>query len=126
MVLLIVVLGVFASEYHAMNQRITQTYKFDWAVQSIAIFLKHNNGNSPRNWDDLREPFRNSSESGACPWTFDEIRSSVQVNFNTALTLDGSEPFVSATEVNDQYIHTRNDELRNIARVLKNLERNSN
>ena len=117
-VILIAILVAAVNRFEAFNDRIVRVYQFDWVVESISIYTMDNNGAWPLNWDDLNESFRKATVSGACPWTLDEIRVNVQINFANERTSE-SKQFVVATGVNDQYVLARNLELHNAADSMK-------
>jgi|GEM_PF-5648207 len=76
------------------GEMIRDAYCVDWASAMIVQFMDDNDGQYPREWNDLRLPFEKISDKS---FAFEEIRSRVEINFSANLLNqrdDGLRPFV--------------------------------
>ena len=62
--------------------------------------MERNDGRWPRGWDDLKEPYESAVAAVGRPWSFDDLRSRVEVDFSAdpkelakARLKNGSVPF---------------------------------
>ena len=79
-VILIVGLAVLWFAYDA-NRAMRNSYAVWWAADMVTEHLKANNNEWPVNWDDLRDDYETCVERSGQPWTFDEIRQRVTIDF---------------------------------------------
>jgi hypothetical protein len=64
------------------DEAIRDAYSVEWVAGMIIEYLESHGGDWPRGWDDLREPYEASvRKAGSRPWTFDELRSLVDVDW---------------------------------------------
>ncbi len=88
--------GAALKIFHDIDEVIRDAY-VQWSVADVIItYLDMNDGQWPRGWDDLEEPY----EIKGRPWTFEELRKRVDIDFTanpeelTAAELkDGKPPF---------------------------------
>ena len=68
------------------------SYAVWWAADMAIEHLRENENQWPRTWDDLRDDYAACVSRSGQPWTFDEIRQRVTIDFdvNTVDLLDGS------------------------------------
>lgn len=63
------------------NQTIRNAYAV-WCVADMVIeHLKANEDRWPADWDDLRDDYETCTKRSGTPWTFDELRSRVVIDF---------------------------------------------
>jgi len=48
----------------------------------VVKYMERNEGRWPNDWDDLKEPYELGVAQVGRPWTFDELRSRVDVDFS--------------------------------------------
>lgn len=79
--LLISALGFYAA-YLRTTEVAKDAYASWWVGEVIVEYMSHNDGRWPRNWDDLRSSYRATCfRVGNSPWTFEELRERILVDF---------------------------------------------
>ena len=79
----------------AQSEMIRDAYCQDWASAAIVRYMDDNEGQYPRNWDDLRQPFAQVTADDQS-FSFEEVRSRVTIDFNVdpKVVYDSSFEFV--------------------------------
>lgn len=81
--LLFVVIGGGVTYFVLRNvERVVKNaYAVWWVADMVVEHMKSNQNRWPRNWDDLREPYAALAQRSGQPWTFDELRERVVVDW---------------------------------------------
>jgi hypothetical protein len=61
---------------------INDAYAVEWAADMVIEYMKSHDGAWPRSWDDLREPYKACAQRVGEPWTFEQLRDRVDVNWD--------------------------------------------
>ena len=75
------VIFVASSIFDSLDRDVTGIYQFDWTIKAIEFHLENNAGDWPDGWHEIAQALDHVNTSGACPWTIDEIRGNVRVDF---------------------------------------------
>lgn len=67
--------------YELLYVTIPDCYAQEWVAGMVITHMKTHEGRWPRDWDDLREPYEIATRRSGRPWSFDELRSRVDVDF---------------------------------------------
>ena len=86
-VLVAVVAGIgycirLANDLQELNEIIRNSYAVWWVADMVIEHQLANEGAWPRNWDDLRDDYQTCVKRSGQPWTFEELRSRVIVDWN--------------------------------------------
>ena len=65
-----------------INNTIRGSYAVWWVADMCIEHMKANDGDWPRNWDDLRDDYQTCVARSGQPWTFDELSSRVEVDWD--------------------------------------------
>lgn len=81
--LAVVVIGCGAIYFVFRNiERVVKNaYAVWWVADMVVEYMRSNQNRWPQNWDDLREPYKVLTQKSGQPWTFDELRSRVDVDW---------------------------------------------
>ncbi|WP_339744395.1 hypothetical protein [uncultured Rubinisphaera sp.] len=63
------------------NQTIRNAYAVWWVADMVIEHLKANEDRWPADWDDLRDDYETCIRRSGKPWTFEELRSRVVIDF---------------------------------------------
>ena len=63
------------------NRAMRNSYTQWWAADMVTEHLKSNDNRWPRSWDELRDDYDTCVNRSGSPWTFDEIRQRVTIDF---------------------------------------------
>lgn len=67
---------------HIVKDTTPNAYAVEWVADMVITHMEANNGRWPANWDDLRDDYEHDVQAvRARPWTFDELRSRVEVDW---------------------------------------------
>ncbi len=53
-----------------------------WVADMVIEYMETHDGAWPRSWDDLREPFETCTQRSGRPWTFEQLRDRVEVDWD--------------------------------------------
>ena len=81
LVLIVVGAGVWFA--YTMHRTIHNSYAVWWAADMVIEHLKANDNQWPQNWDELRDDYDTCVKRSGQPWTFNEIRQRVTIDFDT-------------------------------------------
>jgi hypothetical protein len=70
--------GFFA---YRTNEGIRNSYAVWWVADMVIEHLKANDNAWPKGWDDLRKPYETCVLRSGRPWSFDELRDRVDVDW---------------------------------------------
>lgn len=80
--MVVVVLLLGAGYYiHRVNQGIRNSYAVWWVADMVVEHLKANDNQWPQNWDDLRDDYETCIERSGQPWSFAELSSRTQIDW---------------------------------------------
>ena len=106
--------------YHRIDAVVRNAYAVEWVAGMIVDHLEANDGAWPKNWDDLRDDYELGELKAGRPWTFDELRDRVVVDWNADPQLlasqtrqsksDGAPPFHVIGLTDGSTDHWRNAE----------------
>jgi hypothetical protein len=88
LVLIVALLLVVAAGYGAylLHQVVTvvvpDAYAVDWVSAMVIEHMKTNDGQWPRSWDDLRGPYEKLAAPQGYPWSFEELKDRVAVDWD--------------------------------------------
>jgi len=68
--------------YEFGYQTIPDLYTQEWVAGMVITHMQLNEGRWPTRWEDLEEAFEINAGQAGRPWTFDELRSRVDVDFS--------------------------------------------
>ena len=75
--------GVFVfKSYEYFFKTIPDLYAQEWVAGMVIRHMDLNDGSWPRNWDELSKDFEIATVTAGRPWTFEELRSRVNVDFS--------------------------------------------
>ena len=80
-VTLVLVFGAFLI-YRNIDTTIRNSYAQWWVADMVKVHLSANEQRWPKSWDDLRDDYEVCVKRSGRPWTFDELRSRVVVDWN--------------------------------------------
>lgn len=67
------------------HQTITVTvpnaYAVDWVSALVVEYMKENDDQWPRSWDDLRDPYETLAAPQNYPWSFEELKERVAIDW---------------------------------------------
>ena len=86
------ILAIAAYGAYSFNQKIRNSYAVWWAADMVIEHMIANDNQWPATWEDLRDDYQTCVKRSGEPWTFDEIRKRVSIDF----TVNGKELFASA------------------------------
>ena len=106
--------------YHRVDSVVRNAYAVEWVAGMIVDHLKAHDGDWPRNWDDLRDDYELGVRKVGRPWTLDELRDRVVVDWSADSQLlaaqarqsptDGTPPFHVIRPVDGSTDHWRSTE----------------
>lgn len=78
-----------------------ELYSQEWVAGMVIRYMESNEGRWPQNWDDLQKPYEVAVSQGGQPWSFEDLRRRVEVDFSanpaelsgTPLTNEGEAGF---------------------------------
>jgi|GEM_PF-3497793 len=98
--------GVFAlglliySGWEYVSRTIPELYAQEWVADLLITHMRLNDGQWPASWDDLEEAFQINAARAGQPWTFDDLRERVAIDFSAdpnelarSVLQDGKVPF---------------------------------
>ena len=71
---------------HRLNQGIRNSYAVWWVADMVVEHMKANDDLWPKNWDDLRDDYQTCTERSGQPWSFDELSSRTQIDWQAVPT----------------------------------------
>lgn len=127
---LAVILGVGVG-VHCFHESIHNSYSLWWVGDMVVLHLESNADQWPESWDDLHDDYETCSQrTNGHPWTFDEFRSRVAIDWDANPSemsamkpnADGDAPFrvVWLRDGSNSYWHGREPN-RMIHRYLRGL-----
>lgn len=60
---------------------VPNAYATDWSAAMVIEYLKTHDNNWPQSWDDLREPYETLAAPQNCPWSFDEMKRRIMIDW---------------------------------------------
>ena len=99
--LLVVFTIVITGGWYAYHRTVTivhNCYAVEWVAGMCINHMQAESGAWPKGWDDLQDDYEALTKASGRPWTFDELRSRVVVDWNAdskqlAALAKKSEPF---------------------------------
>jgi hypothetical protein len=94
----IVATGLVIWTVHSALEGVRNAYAVWWVADMVVEHLEANDGEWPQNWDDLRDDYQTCVNRSGQPWSFEELRSRVVVDWYAkpselaALANRGSDP----------------------------------
>lgn len=73
-------LGYVAHRYATVT--VPNAYAVEWVGSMVVGYLRQNDGRWPQSWDDLRPIYDQHVEKSGRPWTFEELKSRVVVEWD--------------------------------------------
>jgi hypothetical protein len=71
-----------AALYHYATVTVPDAYAVEWVAGMVIRYMESHEGAWPSGWDDLRGPYDQVvREAGGRPWTFEELRRRVAVDW---------------------------------------------
>jgi len=67
-----------------VNSGIRGSYAVWWVADMCIEHMKANDGDWPQSWDDLRDDYQTCVARSGQPWTFDELSSRVEVDWDAS------------------------------------------
>jgi hypothetical protein len=67
---------------YRVPESIRETYALGWVSDMVVEYMERNDGRWPHDWDDLKEPYEIGVAAVGRPWTFEDLRSRVDVDFS--------------------------------------------
>ena len=101
LVIAIIAIAVLVGGWFAYdaNRAMRNSYALWWAADMVTEHLKSNDNRWPRSWDELRDDYDTCVTRSGSPWTFNEIRQRVAIDF-TATTAALTEAALESDEPN--------------------------
>jgi hypothetical protein len=94
------IIAYFGYGIYRIPESIREAYALGWVSGMVVDFIESNDGRWPQNWDDLRDPYNRAIAEVGQPWSFEELRGRVDVDFSAnpdelakARPRNGSVPF---------------------------------
>lgn len=81
---LIAVVLLAVSAILDVKKSIRGSYAAWWTADMCIEHMAANNGKWPRSWDDLRDDYQTCVERSGQPWTFDELSSQVEIDWEAS------------------------------------------
>ena len=78
---LVVALGVGGWAIHRSMDGVRDAYAVWWVANMVVEHLKANGDAWPKNWEDLRDDYQTCVKRSGQPWSFEELRSRVAVDW---------------------------------------------
>jgi hypothetical protein len=98
--LALVFVGYLRYSIYRIPKSIREAYALGWVSGMVVEYMERNDGRWPREWDDLKGPYETGVAAVGRPWSFDDLRSRVDVDFSAnpkelakARFRNGSVPF---------------------------------
>jgi hypothetical protein len=79
--ILVVAIGVGAWTIHCSMESVRNAYAVWWVADMVVEHLKANGGAWPQSWDDLRDDYHTCVKRSGQPWSFEELRSRVVIDW---------------------------------------------
>lgn len=108
-VVLTIVIGVWM--VHQTLEGVRNSYAVWWVADLVVVYMETNENRWPRNWDDLREPYTICTGRSGAPWTFEELQSRVDVDWQadpTRLAKQSSFRVIWLKDGSDAHWESRN------------------
>lgn len=67
---------------YSFNQKVRNSYAVWWAADMVIEHMIANDNQWPTAWEDLRDDYQTCVKRSGEPWTFDEIRTRVTIDFS--------------------------------------------
>jgi hypothetical protein len=67
--------------YWKIDSTTRDAYAVWWVADMVIEYMETHNGEWPRGWDDLHEPYETCVRRSGRPWTFDQLRNRVDVDW---------------------------------------------
>lgn len=80
-VVALIVIAVLCIAYN-VNQTIRDSYAVWWVSDMVIEHLRLNDDTWPTGWNDLRDDYETCVERSGQPWTFEELRNRVTIEFD--------------------------------------------
>jgi len=68
--------------FWSANKTMRNAYATWWAADMVVAHLQKNRDQWPKSWSDLRDDYEECVQTSGEPWTFDEIRNRVYIDFS--------------------------------------------
>jgi hypothetical protein len=68
--------------YYRVNLDTRNAYAVWWVADMVIEHMKARGGAWPKSWEDLREPYAASVRTSGHPWTFEALRSRIEIDFD--------------------------------------------
>ena len=86
--------------YYSVNSSVRNAYAAWWVADMVVDHMKAHDGTWPKGWDDLADSYETCVHRSGRPWTFEELRDRVDLDWGAdpkdlidAKTVDQSPPF---------------------------------
>jgi hypothetical protein len=86
--------------YERLDGTIRDAYAQEWVASMVIGYMETHENRWPRDWDDLQEPYERDVAKVGRPWSFQQLRDRVDVDFSADLSAlaattpkDGQPPF---------------------------------
>lgn len=76
------VLGLGVYVVRSIDSSVRNMYAVWWVGDMIVMHLEKNEDRWPESWDDLRDDYDACVEEAGQPWTFQELRNRVEIDWN--------------------------------------------
>lgn len=100
LILVLAVVGYAGYSIYRIPETFREAYALCWVSGMVVDYMEGNDGRWPREWDDLKGPYELAVAQVGRTWTFDDLRSRVDVDFSAdpkelakARVKNGSVPF---------------------------------
>lgn len=80
-IVIVVLLLVAAYYLHRTKEVIHNSYAVWWVADMVVEHMKANDNQWPKQWDDLRDDYQTSINRSGQPWSFDELSSRTQIDW---------------------------------------------
>ena len=75
------IVGGVAMYFNHVNQTIRNAYAMWWVADMVLVHLDTNNSERPKCWEDLRDDYDVCVARSGQPWSFEELKGRVFVNW---------------------------------------------
>ena len=76
-----IIVGVVSMYFHHVNRTTRNAYAQWWVADMVIEHLDANNSDWPTNWEDLRDDYDVCVAKSGQPWSFEELKRRVFVNW---------------------------------------------
>ncbi len=75
--------GLIAFKIHRYtSETVPNMYALEWVGGMVVDYLEQNDDQWPSSWDDLRPVYRQHVSAVGQPWSFDELKSRVEIRWD--------------------------------------------